>query len=402
MLSSADTSISDAAAFLGARGVTATFIVPTETALRKGIIDATATVRRYLSDAGVHEYEDQPQGEADKVILRAWLHYPDGAHQSKVSLYRPTTKKGDPRIWFSGLPEYARPGNLLAVFARGADELHVVNMSDPVIRGLFDDPHSELAKNVRGQSRSTVAEELVSRLRDIALSGWVRSMKPHDTGVGFTLESLLGIAANSSKSPDYKGIELKSRREAKSAAGLNKRITLFSQVPAWDETVRLGGMGVAEAVAAITGDPKRGDYHCTVYPAPNPQGVCSRVSMVDSAVQYQTMLAQGTPIRLIHAWLLSNLQDRLMTKHKETFFIAADVRRAPDGTEEFLYRSVLHTARPVAASLEPMLREGTVTLDYTYRGFSANGRIGDHGYLFKTTGRHLPALMASSQTIELL
>ena len=35
-------------------------------------------------------------------------------------------------------------------------------------------------------------------------------------GVGYTLETLLGIAANSSKAPDYKGIEIKSGRQKSS------------------------------------------------------------------------------------------------------------------------------------------------------------------------------------------
>ena len=45
--------------------------------------------------------------------------------------------------------------------------------------------------------------------------------------VGYTLETLLGIQANSSKHPDYKGIELKSSRKR------NLKGTLLSMVPNW-------------------------------------------------------------------------------------------------------------------------------------------------------------------------
>ena len=67
-------------------------------------------------------------------------------------------------------------------------------------------------------------------MREVASKGYVRTLRPGDTGVGFTLETLLGISANSSKSPDYKGIEIKSGRKRSQKSG---RTTVFSQVPNW-------------------------------------------------------------------------------------------------------------------------------------------------------------------------
>ena len=55
-------------------------------------------------------------------------------------------------------------------------------------------------------------------------------MRPGDTGVGYTLETLLGIPANSSKAPDFRGIEIKSARQRSQRSG---RTTVFSQVPNW-------------------------------------------------------------------------------------------------------------------------------------------------------------------------
>jgi hypothetical protein len=50
-----------------------------------------------------------------------------------------------------------------------------------------------------------------------------------DTAVGRTLEAALGIQINSSKKPDYKGIELKSFRNKR-----DNRKNLFAQVPDWE------------------------------------------------------------------------------------------------------------------------------------------------------------------------
>jgi hypothetical protein len=62
-------------------------------------------------------------------------------------------------------------------------------------------------------------------MHKISLKGPVPAMLKADTAIGRTLETLLGIDINSSKKPDYKGIELKSYREKR-----GNRKNLFAQV----------------------------------------------------------------------------------------------------------------------------------------------------------------------------
>ena len=59
---------------------------------------------------------------------------------------------------------------------------------------------------------SDIADELLHKLVKISNKGFIRTVTSGDTGIGMTVESELGIVANSSRSPDYKGIELKSTR----------------------------------------------------------------------------------------------------------------------------------------------------------------------------------------------
>ena len=78
-------------------------------------MDATAPIRQLLFDAQVHDYEAQEQGPSNKVLIPAhFVNYSD-VTDSVASLYRPVTKKGDPRIWFSNLRKYCSPCNLLAI-----------------------------------------------------------------------------------------------------------------------------------------------------------------------------------------------------------------------------------------------------------------------------------------------
>lgn len=100
---------------------------PTETGLKKHIIDAVIPLRDMLHTKKFHDYAEQKQGIIRRV---GGIRLSPEGHPIpiKVSLYRPVTKQGDPRIWFQRANEWCRPGDMLGVFILG-DILHVVNLS---------------------------------------------------------------------------------------------------------------------------------------------------------------------------------------------------------------------------------------------------------------------------------
>ena len=103
------------------------YLFPTATGLSKGILDATAPVRDLLRDAQYHDYELQRQGipVRDKAILVTDEH----TRELTVSLYRPVTKHGDPRIWFSQLGHYVSSGDTVALIISGGT-IHLINLSN--------------------------------------------------------------------------------------------------------------------------------------------------------------------------------------------------------------------------------------------------------------------------------
>src|SRR5690606_7498485 len=150
---------------------------------------------------------------------------------TKVSLYRPTSKKGDPRIWIYSLGQFADPNDIVALICF-EDKIHVLNITqlpiEKVINSPILTPLKELIEEIRNRE-NFVANELLYLLQEIAKRGSIQSEVEADTGVGRTLESLLGIDINSSPQPDYKGIELKTFRGNK-----GNRKNLFAQVPNWN------------------------------------------------------------------------------------------------------------------------------------------------------------------------
>lgn len=215
MISKSDYDITEAIRLFNNFGVEATYIVPTAVGLGKSIMDATSPVRSYLKINAIHDYEGQLQGPEGKIVIPVFLINETNLTSTTASLYRPKAKgkEGDPRIWFSKLSSYASPNNLLAVIAF-CDTLYVVNLSNPLIRESAIDPKSPLGSLLReiGASQNIIADELLEKIKIIASRGWIQTVTSGDTGIGATLESCLGIQINSSREPDYKGIEIKAKR----------------------------------------------------------------------------------------------------------------------------------------------------------------------------------------------
>ena len=214
MLNQSNISVIDTLRKFKQANIPVCFLVPTETGLKKSIMDATASVREFLDSSRIHNFDQQLQGTGSKVLIKTVLISSEEIIETQTSLYRPETKQGDPRIWIYSLGQFARTGDLLAITENNR-ELVVVNCSNNDLSALLDSSNPLFSKLFGASvvSRSENVSELLDMMKNIAAKGYIRTLRAGDTGVGFTLETLLGIPANSSKAPDYKGIEIKSGRQ---------------------------------------------------------------------------------------------------------------------------------------------------------------------------------------------
>jgi len=81
----------------------------TKTILDKSIQDCNAAMRDLLKESGVVDYDSMSAG--DRVELKGF--FTDGT-ETKISAYR-ANERGDRRIWFSGLKNYASAGDVMAL-----------------------------------------------------------------------------------------------------------------------------------------------------------------------------------------------------------------------------------------------------------------------------------------------
>ncbi len=93
-------------------------IIPTETGLNKSIMDATSTVRGFLKHNGIHDYDAQENGPNHKVkVGGVFLDADENEIPTEISMYK-SNGRGDCRIWFSGLKEFAKPKEELVILLR--------------------------------------------------------------------------------------------------------------------------------------------------------------------------------------------------------------------------------------------------------------------------------------------
>ncbi len=378
-------------------GIDPAFLVPTKTGLEKSILDATMGLRALLKQAGIHDYGAQPQGGDHKVQLPAVLLSRDEVVQATASLYRPETKQGDPRIWFSKLNRHASPTDLVAVFTDGK-QLFVINCSTTDLAGLVaSKTHPFWASYAPSQAAlSNRAEELLLLLKGVCSRGYVTTMRAGDTGVGFTLESLLGIKANSNKAPDYKGIELKAGRSRSLKGG---RTTIFSQVPDWSASRLKGSKELLDARGRFHPIKQRRQlFHQVQARKLNSYGLTLEVDDQHTKLD-QVHVEAGVTTKDV-TWLMEKLIERLRAKHAETFWVKANTR-GMGSAEEFHYTTARYTSDLSAAKFPVLLEAGVISLDYTITELG-NGRAKDQGYLFRIKQGDLPMLFRSPHQFDLL
>ena len=373
--------------------ISCALIEPTQTGLNKSILDATGLIREFLKQNLIHDYDFQGQGPENKIQLDALIYEEFAVSKSITSLYRPLTKSGDPRIWFSGLAKITRPNDILAIIYYQTS-LHVLNLTSLDIQQLLMStivsPIKELILEIRAKTNE-VANELLAMLRIIAQTGPIKSVVEADTSVGRTLEKSLGIDINSSKKPDYKGIEIKSFRRSKT-----NRKNLFAQVPDWDISKFKSSSDILDAFGYQRGADFK--LYCTVSSLnSNSQGLSLKM---DTDIKQLIENSDKPEIGDFVVWRLTTLHKRLLEKHRETFWVEA-TSTFIEGIEHFQYTLVDHTKSPIISQFDILLEQGFITLDHLIKR-NLKGKVIEKGPIFKIKPQGIDLLFPPSSKYTLI
>lgn len=393
MLSMSDTNIEEVSSNILNAGYDVAFLVPTTTGMEKSIFDAHQSLRFFLKRNNIHDYDTQPQGK--KKYIKANFVVDRETVECKVSLYRPETKQGDPRIWIYGLKKLAQPFNLLAfIFEQG--ELYIINCS-------HEHELEEALINIlpkKQEVMSYVAKELLEKLVVISAKGFITTVTAGDTGVGMTLEAELGIAANSIAEPDYQGIELKASRVDQRRRQRNKK-QLFSKVPNWKLSPVSSAKDLINKRGYVDSEGLMALRHTLNGVNPNSLGLFIDIDYANDYLRQMYQDVKVTDLNPEHdaTWVMEDLRKALLKKHTETFWVKA-LHNNDRSAEKFHFVEVEHTANPYIDRFETLIETGLLTLDYTMH-IKSNGETRDHGYLFKLKQDSLHALFPKSKCYDL-
>ncbi len=385
-----------------------TLVQLTATGLKKSIMDATAPMRTFFVEQGIHNYEHQAQGQEHKLYKGTFILTESDSKETTTSFYRPNTKKGDPRLWIAGLKTYSSPDDIHAIWSLN-HQLYVCNITRcNISRAFYTDKPSllkELILEVSGifyTDKPSLLKELILEVSGIKnqvskelleffqskAGEWYPTELNADTAIGRSVETMLGIPQNPLPIPDYKGIEIKSHREKRSS---NKNV-LFSQAPNWD----LSHLKSSREIVELYGYYRNGHktYHNTVEcHKPNSQHLGLELELVK---EWLELKHYGKKIDDVAVWTLMKLHERLTEKHHETFWVEAEnIMR--DGKEYFRYKSIEHTRNPNVHQFDILLDQGLITLDLLL----CRGGKGGDTYSFKIKKQGMPLLFPESIVYQL-
>lgn len=370
-------------------GIEFSVFEPTMTGLKKSILDATQQIRVHFELENFHYYWEQGQGLVHRVMKEAHLLTDTEVIKSTASLYRPKTKHGDPRIWFRKLPSFAKSGDQVAIIIQD-NAIYLINLSTTLIDKSLDKNDSCIKGFLSAfiTQQNTIADELLGKLKELAKSPF-SALRTGDTAIGFTLEERLGIPANSSKLPDYKGIELKSGR------GNKTRTTLFAQVADWN----ISPCKKSAEILNKYGYERENDFklYCTINAQiENPQGLSFIYDQTKDQLQ-----EWHNKTDLVAIWPGALLRKRLKEKHAETFWVEAQSEKI-DGIEHFQLLKVTHTKSPILSQLLPLVQSGVITMDHLIKRNGKNNKVSEKGPLFKINKRDLELLFPQPVTHSLV
>ena len=346
----------------------------TATGIHKSILDAIAPIRKYLKKYKFHDYDMQSRGENGKCVRDAVILTEKESVNTKISLYKPETKKrddpskGDTRFWIYKLARYTGPDDINLLFCH-ENILYAVNISRINVAECFENAIGPIKNVVTNAvaSIAKIADELLKKFREIE-GQWIQSEVNADTGIGRTVETLLGIQMNSSKDPDYKGIELKSFRERRPSV----KKGLFSKTPNWALSKKSSGVEIADAYGKDVGREHKTLHHTVECPKPNSFNLRLNVNYAKKYLEIEEDKKINPDMKYspynfqkvddVVAWELETLHHALLNKHKETFWIEVD-SKIVNGVELFKIKEIEHTKNPVISQFDTLIEQGEITVE---------------------------------------
>jgi hypothetical protein len=228
------------------------------------------------------------------------------------------------------------------------------------------------------KSKVISLEEFREKFAEIRDMGWVPSKRRSNTGIGYTLETLLGIEENNIALPDFGTVELKSHR-----VNSTSMVTLFT----FNRNVwRVNPLQAVRKHGTRDVNGRLGLYF-TMSPAPNSTGLFLHT-------EPETISVRHISGEVIAEWSLEALAQQFMRKMPALVLVSALSEMRGD-TEYFNYTSARLLEGTSPAILREQILAGNVLVDLRVHDRATSARNRGTGFRAR---RDKLALLFSSTT----
>jgi len=243
-------------------------------------------------------------------------------------------------------------------------------------------------------------EEFIERMKVIKAKGYVRTHRKGPTGIGKTLEDLLGIKENNIHRPDFGIYELKASRKMLSGIATQSMITLFTKSPEPKKanTYLLNKYGY---VTRHSGGRKI--LHETLFMIHFTRINNTSLSLkVEADSKKIYIVAKRDDIEKIKEynsvyWPREILQKRIESKMKNLVYVKANYRGQGENEEFWFNEAYLLSGSSYDKFLE-LLRSGDICVDIRI-GQYPNGKTHDHGTGFRMNKLKLDLLYSKRERL---
>lgn len=231
--------------------------------------------------------------------------------------------------------------------------------------------------------------DIVRELKKLFKKGYVKSLRSSDTGIGYTLETLLKIKENNSGEPDfdYQGlpVELKAQRETASS-----RVTLMTKTPRWEplkpkEIIERFGYKDLHGRQALKITLIANNF--------NPKGFKLEV---DKEAERLNIVQKdyGTVAYFDIKELMQKLSDKI---YKNLILVLAG-RKTKGKKEYFRYTKAILLQELNEKSFENLFNDGLIVWEFRMH-IKPDGSVRDHGPGFRISKNHISKLYGKSKVI---
>ncbi|MBQ7307750.1 MAG: glycosyl hydrolase [Clostridia bacterium] len=222
-------------------------------------------------------------------------------------------------------------------------------------------------------------EEFKEKFIEIKNMGWIKTHRAGTTGIGKTLEDLLGIEENNIQGPDFGRYELKSMR--KNANSMLTLITKSPDEPAGANTQLRLNYGYSSS--AYDNDEKvlHSTLSATRFTPIANTGHSLKVSCTEDKIN---IINENNEI--VASWIIQNLKSVMDRKLSDQFVFVRANSRGTGADEEFLFEEAYLLNGFNSQAIIDLINQGQIFVDLRigqYHHGKNKGKTHDHGTGFR-------------------